>query len=247
MRRKPDNFPLVLAGGGLGLWILFHTIWNILFEDWLKHQLEHLVRHTLAEIIERFGSVGFPALAAIAVVWFLSSYISAQTKAEFAAQSELQSRPEAVARKAPAFDNSWTRDVTMLDALWRAFFGEWEVRPQFSPLDHSSPEVLRLWAIGDRLRQQAFEGELPVWGRRRSRPPSNLYEQIPETFWSNHAIDCGYSASSKAQHFWVYVTHPLVVGEVPNARTLAWEDFMTSKTAVDKLWPKSSAPSPREV
>jgi hypothetical protein len=121
MRRKSDSFPLVLAGGGLGLWILFHTIWNILFEDWLKHQLEHLVRHTLAEMIERFGSVGFPALAAIAVVWFLSSYISAQTKAELAAQNELQSRSEDVPRKTPAFDSSWARDVTMSDALWRAF------------------------------------------------------------------------------------------------------------------------------
>jgi hypothetical protein len=75
----------------------------------------------LAEMIERCGSVGFPALAAIAVVWFLSSYISAQTKAELAAQNELQSRSEDVPRKTPAFDSSWARDVTMSDALWRAF------------------------------------------------------------------------------------------------------------------------------
>jgi hypothetical protein len=201
MRRKSDSFPLVLAGGGLGLWILFHTIWNILFEDWLKHQLEHLVRHTLAEMIERFGSVGFPALAAIAVVWFLSSYISAHTKAELAAQNELQSRSE-VPRKTPAFDSSWARDVTMSDALWRAFSGRWGVRQQFSPSDHSSPEMNRLWVTGDRLRQQAFEGQLPVWGRRRRRQPSTLYEQIPETFWSNHAIQCGHSAHSTAPDVW---------------------------------------------
>jgi hypothetical protein len=77
MSRKSDNFPLVLLGGGLGLWLLFHAIWDILFEDWLKHQLEHLAGHTVAEMIERFGSVGFPALAAIATVWFLYSYIKA--------------------------------------------------------------------------------------------------------------------------------------------------------------------------
>ena len=139
MRRKSDNYSLVLASGGLGLWILFHTIWNILFEDWLKHQLEHLVRHTLAEMIERFGSVGFPALAAIAVVWFLSSYISAQAKAELASQPELQPDPRVVARKtAPSFDSSWTRDVTMLDALWRAFSGNGEFgrnsRPPITPV-----------------------------------------------------------------------------------------------------------------
>jgi hypothetical protein len=75
MSRKSDNFPLVLLGGGLVLWLLFHAIWDILFEDWLKHQLEHLAGHTVAEMIERFGSVGSPALAAIATVWFLYTYI----------------------------------------------------------------------------------------------------------------------------------------------------------------------------
>jgi uncharacterized membrane protein YraQ (UPF0718 family) len=106
MRRKSDNFPLVLAGAGLGLWILFHAIWSILFEEWLKHQLEHLVRHTLAEMIERFGSVGFPAVAAIAIVWFLSSYISAQAKAEVADQAELLSHPVTADRKTVAFGPS---------------------------------------------------------------------------------------------------------------------------------------------
>src|ERR1700732_3240498 len=77
MSRKSYNFPLVLLGGGLGLWLLFHTIWSILFEDWLRHQLEQFAGHTVAEMIERFGSVGFPALAAIATVWFLYSYIEA--------------------------------------------------------------------------------------------------------------------------------------------------------------------------
>ena len=157
MRRKSDNYPLVLAGGGLGLWILFHTIWSILFEDWLKHQLEHLVRHTTAEMIERFGSVGFPALAAIATVWFLSSYIRAQATAELTDQTELQSHPEVVARKPPAFDPSWTRDVTMLDALWRAFSDEWGVRPHFSPLDYSSPEIKRLLATADQLRHRLLK------------------------------------------------------------------------------------------
>jgi hypothetical protein len=237
MRRKSENYPLVLAGGGLALWILFHTIWNILFEDWLKHQLENLVRHTLAETIERFGSVGFPALAAIAVIWFLSSYISAQAKAELADQSY----PRSDDQKPFAFDTSWTRDVTMLETLWRAFSEEWEVRPQL-PLESSGPEVEKLWAVADQLRQQAFEGRLPVWARRRGQN-SRLFERVSNAFWSNHAIASGYSAYSTAADVWVYVTHQLVLGEVRGARTLAWEDFMTCKTAVDELWPKSSGPS----
>jgi hypothetical protein len=75
MSRKSDNFALVLTGGTLALLLLFHTMWSILFEDWLKHQLERIAGHTVAEMIEKFGAVGFPALAAGGVVWFLWAYI----------------------------------------------------------------------------------------------------------------------------------------------------------------------------
>lgn len=74
MARKTDNYPLVFMGGGLGLFLLLHTVWSIVFEDWLKHQLEHLLGHTLAEVIEKFGSVGFPLLGAAGIIWFLIAY-----------------------------------------------------------------------------------------------------------------------------------------------------------------------------
>jgi hypothetical protein len=72
--RKSDNYPLVFMGGGLGLLWMFHIVWSIVFEDWVKHQLEHFVGHTLAEMIERFGSVGFPLLGAAGIIWFLIGY-----------------------------------------------------------------------------------------------------------------------------------------------------------------------------
>lgn len=74
MARKSDNYPLVFMGGGLGLLWMFHIVWSIVFEDWVKHQLEHFVGHTLAEMIERFGSVGFPLLGAAGIIWFLIGY-----------------------------------------------------------------------------------------------------------------------------------------------------------------------------
>ncbi|MEH2518312.1 hypothetical protein V1279_003885 [Bradyrhizobium sp. AZCC 1610] len=80
MARKPDNYPLVFIGGGLGLLLLFHSIWNILFEDWLKHQFERFVGHTMAEILERFGAAGFPALGAIGIVWYLIAYRDSNSK-----------------------------------------------------------------------------------------------------------------------------------------------------------------------
>src|ERR1700738_3963700 len=82
MSRKSDNFPLVLTGGALALWLLLHKIFDIFFEDWIKHQLEPFVGHTVAEMIERFGSAGFPALAAGGIVWFLYSYIKSHLRAE---------------------------------------------------------------------------------------------------------------------------------------------------------------------
>jgi uncharacterized iron-regulated membrane protein len=72
--QKSDNFSLVFIGGSLALWLLFHAIWSILFEDWIKHQLEWVFGRKLAEIIEKFGSAGFPLLAAIGVAWFLLAY-----------------------------------------------------------------------------------------------------------------------------------------------------------------------------
>jgi hypothetical protein len=72
--KKSDNYPLVFIGGGLALTFAFHTIWKILFEDWVKHQLERIVGQTMAEMIERFGATGFPALAAVAIIWFLVAY-----------------------------------------------------------------------------------------------------------------------------------------------------------------------------
>jgi hypothetical protein len=33
MYRKSDNFPLVLTGGTVGLWLLLHKTFDIFFED----------------------------------------------------------------------------------------------------------------------------------------------------------------------------------------------------------------------
>jgi hypothetical protein len=237
MARKSDNFQLVLAGGGLGLWILFHTIWTILFEDWIKHQLERLVGHTVAEMMEKFGSVGFPALAAIAIVWFLYSYATAHAKAESADRKRASAEAAAIP-STPSASNpntKWTRDVPLLDAIWRAHLGKWDARITYAYEDWESKKPFYL--ITDDIRQKAFDGILPIWARRRQRPASSLFEAVPSQFWGNHNIEAGYCINPQISDTWVYVTHPHIVGEVPNARTMIWEDFMTCKEAVDSLWP----------
>ncbi|MBR0779142.1 hypothetical protein JQ625_30340 [Bradyrhizobium diazoefficiens] len=232
MARKSDNFPLVLGGGTLALALAFHTIWTIVFEDWVKHQLERLVGHTVAEMIEKFGDVGFSVIAAIAVVWFLYWYIKRALEAELKSEA-------AEPIQAPAnliFDSSLVKDATLLEAIWRVTLGKWGERREYAEKDLEAMKPF--WNATIEIRQRAFEGKLPIWAKRRGRPNSTLFEIVPPQFWLNHEINEAYCRKSP-DDVWVHVTHPLVVGEVPHARTNVWTDFVTSRAAIEKLWPGS--------
>jgi hypothetical protein len=136
------------------------------------------------------------------------------------------------------------RDTALSDAMWRVFEGVWDKRtpPDDKPGEGvSSPEALRFHDVTSEIRQKAFDGALPVWARRRLH--SSLYETVPKEFWSNHDISSSYSMRGPEDVF-VYVTKPLVIGEVINARTLIWSDFMTSREAVERLWPENQREGP---
>jgi hypothetical protein len=143
-------------------------------------------------------------------------------------------KPPQKAETAIPIDPRWSRDISLAGALWRAFDGDWKnVRPPQSQLEED-----RFYQTAEQIRQHAFDGSLPIWGRRKG---STLFEPVHKEFWRNHAIEAAYLLNSKNNRdLWVYVTHPLVVGEVQNARTMVWEDFMTSNEAVEKLWPATS-------
>jgi hypothetical protein len=132
-----------------------------------------------------------------------------------------------------AFDPSWARDVELWETLWRAYSGNWNGRIDVE----TGVEILRFEIAADAIRQHAFEGALPIWGRR---PNSNLYELIPRGFWRNHEIVATYMLSSTGRDVWVCITHALAVGDVPHARAREWEGYMTCKEAVEKLWPEGS-------
>jgi hypothetical protein len=129
-----------------------------------------------------------------------------------------------------AFDPSWVRDVELWESLWRAYSGNWNGRSDVE----TGVEILRFEIAADTIRQHAFEGSLPIWGRR---PKSNLYELIPRAFWRNHEIFISYILNSTGRDLWVDTTHALAVGDVPHSRAREWVGFMTCKEAVEKLWP----------
>ena len=129
------------------------------------------------------------------------------------------------------------RDVTLSDALWRAFEGTWDKRIKFDYVSKEKGSKLRsrkFYSTATEIRQKAFDGILPIWAKR---PRSNLYEPVPKDFWTNHDIQAGYSLNPDCKDIFVYVAYPLIVGETRYARTIAWEDFMTSREAVERLWP----------
>ena len=86
MRPRSNTFELWILASVLGLFIALHSIWNILFEEWLKQQLERALGLSVATMIERFGAIGVPTLLAMATVWLIYRYI----RREF--ESELVSR-----------------------------------------------------------------------------------------------------------------------------------------------------------
>jgi hypothetical protein len=131
------------------------------------------------------------------------------------------------------FARGLERNVSLLDAVWRAHLGRWNARETYEQENWQAKEPFYDLVID--IRQKAFEGRLPVWGRR---PRSHLYEPIPPEFWRNHEIAASYVINPLVDDTWVSVTHPLVIGEVAHAKMQAWEDFMTNRGAVEKLWPQ---------
>jgi hypothetical protein len=229
MDQRSDNFPLVLLGGILALFLLQHTIFDIFFEEYIKLHLEAYVGLTVAEMIERFGSVALPALASIAIVWFLHHYIYRELRKEFATQTK-------VAPPRPTFFDPARmppRDVKLADVIWRVALGSWGERKSAPPMDNELDRACH------QIRQMAFDGKLPIWAIRER---SDLFEIVPQEFWSDRAIVSAYSAASVTTNdLFIEVMRPLKIGEMRGGRTKEWENFMTSKSIVDKLWPPKEA------
>jgi hypothetical protein len=71
MEGRSDNTALALVFGAAILAVLGHEIFDILFEEWLKQLLAAYFSLTVAEVVERLGSIAVPTVAAFAIVWAL--------------------------------------------------------------------------------------------------------------------------------------------------------------------------------
>lgn len=137
--------------------------------------------------------------------------------------------------------NSLPRDVGLLDAIWRVHVGRWGERESMDDF-RTDPRSNHFFEACTEIRQKAFEGALPIWGRRKN---SSLFEPVPWQFWRNREIIESFAIQPGLEDLWVRFTHALEVGDVPNATSNEWDHFMTNKDAIDRLWPaKSEAPAP---
>jgi hypothetical protein len=127
-----------------------------------------------------------------------------------------------------------SRDVSLNDSIWRAFMGQWGKRLEERMEQAENPEADRFEKVCDDFRQYAFEGKLPIWA---ARPHSELYEPLPKDFWRNRRIVWGYMLSPETRDIFIAYTHPLEIGQVPHGRSREWDQFMTNKKTVEKLWP----------
>ena len=125
------------------------------------------------------------------------------------------------------------RDVWLADAIWRAHLGKWG-RPD---RDLSGPgvgldaaQMLHDIIVGE-VRQFAFEGKLPVWGKRRG---STLWESVPKEFWKDNRVN----------YLTIIRDDPaliLIEGIPRHERNDEWQELMTSWQSVEYLWPKKDA------
>ena len=128
------------------------------------------------------------------------------------------------------------RNVSLLDAIWRAHLGRWDDRVDYG--SDSNAQALFYKTVHD-IRQMVRDGKLPVWGTKQER--GTPFEPIPLSFWSTHDIQAGYVIIPAVKDTWVYVTEPTKIGQTRYARTQDWTNFMTSREIVEKLWPEGSS------
>jgi hypothetical protein len=98
MPGRSDNTDLVLLLGAALLAALGHSIFDILLEEWIKQRLEDYFGFTVAEVIERFGSIAIPTLLAIAIIWIMVRVI----KRDY--EKQLKAAKAALEKGGPAFE-----------------------------------------------------------------------------------------------------------------------------------------------
>jgi len=144
------------------------------------------------------------------------------------ATAEVQRRGAAPAATSTIHGPMVRRDVWLADAIWRAFLGTWNLPSREERAPQGLSENQRFYDLATKtFRQVAFDGQLPIWAKRGN---SDLWQLVPKEFWKDHRI--AYLNVIREDPTTLSVEH-----EGSLRRSNEWREFMTSRTAVDALWP----------
>jgi hypothetical protein len=118
--------------------------------------------------------------------------------------------------------------------MWRAFLRtDYIPEGGVSSLKIKEPEKQRsvMFIIGE-FRQRSFDGEVPVWGRRKDS--SNL-EPVPRDFWMRNQIDpIQVARVDPPEEVTACAERPW---EKPDTSE-DWHHFKTSKAVIERLFPR---------
>jgi hypothetical protein len=191
------------------------------------------------------GYTNFPLACALWVIAALLALWGARPwlyelwpKAILATEGQPKERKEGLPNaptKSIQVESAIERDVWLRDAVWRAFLLTWYV-PEggIVPLDVGESEKRRfaMLIIGE-FRQLAFEGKLPIWGRRKD---SSIWEPVPHDFWTRNQINYIQVARADPPEDVKACDEKLL--EKPDTSG-DWRHFMTSKSVIERLYPRS--------
>jgi hypothetical protein len=125
-------------------------------------------------------------------------------------------------------------DMWLSNAIWQAFLRtDYIPEGGVSSIEIKEPEKQRfvMLIIGE-FRQRAFDGELPIWGRKNG---SSILEPVPFDFWRRNQID--HVAVARVDH--PEEVKACAVRPWEKTDTSAdWHHFKTSKAVIERLYPK---------
>jgi|GEM_PF-4790555 hypothetical protein len=136
-------------------------------------------------------------------------------------------------------------DISLYDALWAGYLKTWN-KPTHDPDRNAVTEPWPgywdgFYAFVAEVRQIAFDGKLPIWGRQGTTlsialmSPS-LRKPIPKEFWEHNTIDLLELLHNDPAKL---ATSPIL--RRGNASE-GWSDLWTNKAAVERLWPMTGRP-----
>jgi hypothetical protein len=129
------------------------------------------------------------------------------------------------------------RDVTLHEAVWRAFLGRWQTpNVESSDVGMGEEAAQRLHDTLQTARQYASDGTLPVWGKT---PPDNLFRLIPIPFWARNRFAWIWFVKGTPEEMRTEKIAPASIAARDDAE---WIHLMTDRKIVERLWPTKRRP-----